>query len=71
MVSDTSRLNRVCMVCTEYIDGIVHSCNFPVKKNDRLEVSGHEKCLREIIGGWDKKERSMEETKSILGLEVE
>jgi len=59
------------MVCTEYIDGIVHSCFFPVDKNDRLEVTGHEMCLRNTISSWDGKKRGLEETKRVLGLEVE
>jgi len=65
------KINKVCLICGIFVDGIVHSCFFPVEKNDRLEVTGHEKCLRETISDWDGKKRNLEETKRILGLEVE
>lgn len=59
------------MLCNQYVDGIVHSCFFPVDKNDRLEVTGHQECLKEAISSWDGKKRSLIETQKILGLEVE
>lgn len=59
------------MICNIYIEGIVHSCFIPVEKNERLELSGCEVCLRDAIKKWDGKKRSIEHTKRLLGLEVE
>ncbi len=61
------------MKCHFYIDGTVWGCFIPVLKTDKkLEVTGCEGCIKEIVEIVKKsKKLTLDETKRLLGLEVD